>query len=289
MLLGACQSSQPEARILGPAPTTNLEFSAARAAAANSLWRACCRRLYWVDYDAGERRDAGLIDPYGRYFESLPTSVQRHLAYDPALGAECLARLGSAAASCALSESAAEAIDRACFGYRGTLAPGDECTDSIECAAPDGGRVTCLRGSPAMTSPKGTCTVVGRGARGDLCDPFTEAGTVYFCDPAEGLYCGQSGACERRRADGGACVRSSEFADICADGLYCSDSANCAPRKASGAACGSHSECLSGTCYQDLCTDTAPVPSIENCGANKLDAGADGDAGDGDAADGEGG
>jgi hypothetical protein len=252
-----------------------------------------------MDHDAGVSADAGAIDPYERYAAGLPLQVQEHLAYDPALGADCVARLGAAKASCALSEPASEAIDRACFVYRGTLPVGAPCVDGVECAPPDGARAACLRGSPMTTTATGACAVVARGAPGDLCDPFAEAGALHFCDPAEGLFCGASGACEKRRAEGAACVRSADQ-NACVDGLYCGDASTCVPRKATGDPCLSHSECLSGTCYRDQCADTQPIPSKESCIAadagpkpSVADAAADGDAADaaddGDAADAEGG
>jgi hypothetical protein len=265
MLLAACRGGTADTVVASPSPADKPEFVAARAAAANDFWRACCARLWGVDFDAGAWRDAGVFDPYAGYYPA----PEAHLAYDPALGAECIAGLRAAARSCALTKAAADALDRACFAYRGTLPAGAGCTDGVECAAPASGRAVCSRGSPMTTSASGTCTVLDRGAEGDLCDPFADAGALHFCDPADGLVCGEAGACERRRTLGAACVRISRYADLCADGSYCGDTGKCAARKATGSACHSSEECLSGICSRDLCADTEPVPSVESCGANQ--------------------
>jgi hypothetical protein len=275
LLIVSCESSKSETRVVQTSPATNLQFVTARAAAADGFWRTCCARLHGVDYDAGDWRDAGQIDPFWVYYDRIQPSVQAHLAYDPALGAECVAGLTQAASSCALTLAASEAIERSCFGYRGIQLPGSVCEDSVECAAPDAGHALCVRGSSMATSVLGTCAVLERGAEGDLCDPFADAGALHFCDPAEGLFCGETGVCERRRTDGSACVRSSRYMDICAAGSYCGDSKTCEPRNAAGAGCSSNSACLSGICHGDTCADAEPVPSAESCGADRAAAAPD--------------
>jgi hypothetical protein len=142
------------------------------------------------------------------------------------------------------------------------------------------------------TAATGTCTVLARGTKGDLCDPFAEAGALHFCDPAEGLFCGSSGACEQRGDQGAACVRSVAQPEVCADGLYCGQAATCVPRKTTGEACLWYAECVSATCYRDICADTRPIPSTQSCdvleaGVVPADAAPDGDAPDGDASGGD--
>jgi hypothetical protein len=282
---GACDTSRAELSFTDT-PFPGLQKVPARTAAATALWKTCCARLYGMSVDTGA---SGAVDPYDRFAASLPIAVQEHLAYDPDRGAECVARLEAAAASCELSEAEAEQIDRACFVFRGTLPPGEACLDVLECAVPDGARVACVRGSPIATAATGTCTVLLRGVQGDLCDPFADAGALRFCDPTDGLFCGASGVCEARRAQGAECVAGSDLPDVCADGLYCGEEAKCVRRQGNGSDCLSRAECLSGTCDEDHCADRRPVPSARSCGTvdggvlpEPVDAAADGDAADAD-------
>jgi hypothetical protein len=264
MLLLACSGkTEGTADAAGTAPSESA-FLSTRPAAAREVFSRCCPQLYGVTVDTSQMTD----DPYAT---NLPAS---HLVYDPALGTECLALLNGMAASCSQSKAAADALDRACFGYRGTLAPGALCASDNECATPPGSQARCLTPVSATGLPTylPNCAVLDRGAEGDTCLAPMTVTTVtglHFCDPADGLFCNDPGTCQRRRAEGETCIpSSSQYPYVCADGLYCAGQ-SWAPRKPLGAPCDfNHAACLSGTCDQaaGVCVAAEPVPSAGKCG-----------------------
>jgi hypothetical protein len=259
------------------APPSESEFLFARPAAARDLFVRCCTQLYGVTLDASQLTG----DPFA-------TDLS-HLVYDPALGADCLARLRAVTGSCTMSVADADALERSCFAYRGTLPAGaGGCSSDKQCAAPDGTQAVCLMllspTTGAMLAPP-TCALLERGTEGDACFGYTTPATttgLHFCDPADGLFCAEPGVCQRRHSQGEACLSLSSIPanPICADGLYCAyplpptaavaPDPRCAPLAPLGAPCDFDNACLSGICDHaaNVCIEAEPVPSASKCGVD---------------------
>jgi hypothetical protein len=102
-----------------------------------------------------------------------------------------------------------------------------------------------------------TCQNVVRLELGDPCRARDENDPPSFCDPFDGLTCGEA-VCEAT-GDGTAGSRcdTTDFGDLlpCDPGLYCDlDSDTCEPLRAAGAACDQDRSCVSGSCDQDTLT-----------------------------------
>ncbi|MBL8717746.1 MAG: hypothetical protein JNL79_17305 [Myxococcales bacterium] len=148
--------------------------------------------------------------------------------------------------------------------FRGTTAPGDTCTDDVECAGPPGAFGTC--------TDAGTCvqlTIVGKDA------PCNIAGDVRAtCDL--GLFCNVTGGgadpkgtCKAARKVGETCSFSRWFE--CGYGYVCQggtgSSPKCAEGKPGGATCGGDWECASWQCASGRCSAANyPVASKGLCG-----------------------
>jgi len=171
--------------------------------------------------------------------------------YDPKLGAQCLAALQQRATATAC----AGAVPSPCRTlYRGTVAPGQPCTQDADCALDDRGITSC-----SLTDE--ICQVEVRAKAGQACnyDCALDASCGYSDDPAltgglpayvkatcwrqDGLTCsyGPKG-CVPRAALGGECFVD----DDCAMDGRCVDQ-KCAARLANGQVCSRDSDCQPGS------------------------------------------
>jgi hypothetical protein len=223
----------------------------------------------------------------------LPNTADGRVVYDANAAGACVRATAEAAKNC--REIFAVECDDV---FKGTLAPGEACTSSIECASAGVDEVRCEYESKV-------CVVSPRGAVGDGCGATcneTESGGIecsgsggstggpepgpadcykndglacgadYKCTPlaglgepcsydgcVEGATCGAGGVCVALASVGEPC----EWFDSCVDTAYCGPEQVCSSRKADGAACGDYDECqnacVEGTCRKE------PIVSAELC------------------------
>ncbi len=129
--------------------------------------------------------------------------------------------------------------------FNGTKEPGADCTNSIECRAPDGAVAYCdqtaKRCRASFVAPEGAaCNFSGS--------------KLHYCD--DGLYCdltGSSAACKKELAAGADCLDANYIA--CGYSSTCVGG-KCGPGLAEGATCVEGRECSSWTCRDGKCTST---------------------------------
>lgn len=210
--------------------------------------------------------------------------------FNPAAGEQCLAEL-KAKASCGTKNNAPTCS----LVYKGMLAPGDSCTQSLECAKPEGGDANC---DPL----RGICVIGLRGTLGDECQQSCEQATdgsvvcawgpsssgyadgsrITNCFANDGLACGNTSQCVALASNGEVCVDDSscsrelycdaargyicqsrrtvgqscaDYTAPCVAAAYCAEG-TCASKKANGAKCSTNAECL-GLCECGLGGDCA--------------------------------
>jgi len=148
--------------------------------------------------------------------------------------------------------------------YQGRVAPGGQCSASVECA---GG--TCAFTTPGGNSCNGIC--VAWAAEGQSC---ATAG----CDPSR-HFCDASRVCRARGNIGAACRPSSFGSGECIDGLGCTSAGICARPGSGGEACasglcakgfhcvgtGTSSVCAADVRHGDTCPDPLACPDGDRC------------------------
>jgi hypothetical protein len=178
--------------------------------------------------------------------------------YDAQAAGDCLAEL-KGRTTCG-STSPADDIAACDRIFTGTLAAGQACTMSAECASP----AYCNRDG---TTEQGVCTALAvsaavRGKLGDncsmTCDDATSCDTVVSADQSaaqvacyrsDSLYCDLT--CQKLKAIGETC----EASDICQKGLFCDfDSRICTAPHPNGAVCSGGYQCQSHKCSVDPVT-----------------------------------
>jgi hypothetical protein len=224
--------------------------------------------------------------------------------YDAEAAAACLAGLRAAAAGQSFCQGGDRANQHACdevffprSAGRGTVEPGQPCTEHEECAPRPEGRTLCHEQVTATARTR-TCQVQIRGKEGDgPClytipevrssfpypdlvlvgaipavvqrfprnsePPPATPGRAYLCYVADGLTCSVTRTCARLGAAGSPCTAPSS----CADGAFCDlASLTCQARKPPGASCvpERHADppCVAGS-YCDLasasCRPRVPI------------------------------
>ena len=269
-LASACSgSTDPGPASSGPVPKDRFASEAA-AAICDNIGPCCSREGYAHDAAACRNQYAAFI---------AQVLLTGNVSYDAAAAGECLAVLRQVAQSCGEMPD-----DNACLRVvAGTLGPGEACTRSSECAAPEGGRASCRddRCEVAVRAKlgeacSGTCAREGSGVSCSFSGPSAEtSGTCYVDD---GLYCAETSfKCERvarlnepcdgwRGCEGGAwcnggvCVAQSAAGGPCASsedcqaGLDCDwERQQCAAPQPDGSACVDGSSCASERCKDGKC------------------------------------
>jgi hypothetical protein len=222
-----------------------------------------------------------------RTFFALVTPTQR---YDPALGRPCLAALRDAAkkADFCAQATTGQVLCPGVFTSAGTLAAGQACKASTDCAAPPDGRVECAS-SYAGGTERRHCQVQLAGKAGDgPCVGTVAAGRriwvgldhpevpaqAYLCAVSDDLYCDRGvRQCVRIKKPGEACGDSPHE---CEEGSHCDGaSRTCARRQPVGAACTGHAMCVAGaycgssrTCAARL-ADGRPCAQSEACASGR--------------------
>ncbi|WP_437961307.1 hypothetical protein WME76_17830 [Sorangium sp. So ce119] len=200
--------------------------------------------------------------------------VSDDVRFDPAAAEQCLTSIRTALPTCSGIES--EPCDRI---YVGTLAAGEACDRSDECAPIAGSRTYCLD----------VCKAVRRAAEGEscvrTCKSETECGhlpeeppydvmslaTWGDCFMEDGLAC-VGGVCVRAPGQGAACLQGV----VCDRGLDC-DSDTCVPIPTLGEACTWGCTPGSFCTYDGVCAAQLPLGewcqddkacSSGSCGSN---------------------
>jgi hypothetical protein len=141
----------------------------------------------------------------------------------------------------------------------GSKAPGEACTNQLECASPPNGQARCtsLRTDAGTVTPQ-VCTVqASMYARGKLGDPCNE--NCKYSDIGSLSCYGGPGT---KNGSANAPIVANCFEN---DGLYCDDvTVTCTARKPLGAACKQHFECEVGRfCQSGKCA--TPLPLGASC------------------------
>jgi hypothetical protein len=248
---------------------TQPEFVAAFQALACKNLGKCCSDAK-LDFDAG--RCSTIFAGAGEGTDSTK--------FNPTYGEQCLAEM-QAKASCGTTNNAPSCS----LAYRGTLGPGDKCSQSLDCAKPSGGDANC---DPL----RGVCVVGIRGELNQDCDQSCEQaqnGNVFCvwgpasngyadgtritnCFANDGLMCGNTGQCVALGTTGEVCSDDSS----CSRELYCSAIGGyaCQPKRSIGQSCVEYTMpcvsaayCSAGTCAAKKANGQACLTSAECVGA----------------------
>lgn len=216
---------------------------------------------------------------------SLEQADSTKYRYDPDAAGECLGRYHELVGdSCRLEGDISEPCEHV---FIGTVAEGQPCSTSMECAIGEGDSVDC---DSSSSSEPGVCVVDRRGQSGDPCywtcisegsgrictgSGGTEGPGQSRCFMDDGLYCSDAGTCMAQKDTGAECFQDDECksgrcdgstrlcaaraaigepctsTSDCIDTAYCGDANQCAPKQANGAPCTFSSDCVS-----DSCSDT---------------------------------
>jgi hypothetical protein len=211
--------------------------------------------------------------------------------YDGNAAAVCFDAIREAFASCNNFNGVDESEPACREVFLGTLPAGAECQDSIECARPADGTVSCSSDDLGVRR----CDPHPLGVLGSSCEgTCRREGSVTSCSLGgagqarcytnDGLFCDEtSGTCQALVPIGGGC---SGF-EGCVDGAFCDgtlcaarlpvgsacgfddecvatahcDAGACIARKPVGATCALDEECLGGSCTNGLCEDASAWPA----------------------------
>jgi hypothetical protein len=226
---------------------------------------------------------------------SYETADPANYTYDPVAAGTCLATAQEAipASGC---NTDAMGTDPLCNNvFTGLLAPGQPCTDDIECRQAVGEDVAC---EAVTTGAVNVCVLRLRVTAGQPCywTCTEQAGGLRLCSGAgpnktevqgrcftnDGVYCSSDGLCMPQGKIGDVCSLSQScgegFCDTasglcttralaggacvgdvgCAEGLYCKTQL-CTPELAPGSPCAITDQCKSGNCTNGLCVANPPV------------------------------
>jgi len=276
--LGACGGSTDESSASpqsSASPVPKDQFATRLAAAICDNIGNCCQSAGFA-YDA-----AGCKDLLVKFYQTEIASDKA--SYDATKAGECVSWAASVSQTCA-SNPAPGPCDQV---FTGTVPNGGACTSSVDCVKPAGGGVYCDSSHKCVQEPRGkegdgcfaTCTESGSSLScGSGVGPV--GGGNATCYTNDGLYCAQSGQCEKLAAIGASCATDmgcvagawcdsqshkcvatvpagSACTDdaACQEGNYCDPvSSKCAAAKANGSACERDSECAGGRCWGGKCT-----------------------------------
>jgi len=257
-VFGGCKSADDDA-----APVSQNELPGAVANLVCDSLGACCSSAKLV-FDSTNCHAAESALIRNKLRETLTPAVK----YDAQAAGDCVAALKKDSV-CGSTDNA-DAIPACERMFIGTLAEGQPCTNSAECA----GQGSCTEDP---TTFERVCRVLSagnaawiRGKLGDSCqgscedaascsstpvpgdvfvDPNAPAATPVACYYSDSLYC--DGTCKKVKAIGEACATS----NACEDGLFCDfDPGICAAPHPNGATCIGGFECQSHHC--DVDSDT---------------------------------
>jgi hypothetical protein len=247
-LFGACSGDTRGGGVpSGPIPLDSLPSEYANAYC--DQIGPCCRSAT-IPFDPASCRDG-----FRQLLQSSIDAARRELyAYDATAAGECLRGLDVPDDGCFSAEGtgASPICDEV---FAGTLAPGDECLDDLECARSPRGSASCDEDDEGVRR----CTQERRGSPGSACNwTCRELGTARFCSgtgsepepyvdvrcfTSDGLHCSDGGRCEQLAGLGDPCTGD----DACEDALYCDFEADlCSEPKGEGAECSSSDECQGG-------------------------------------------
>lgn len=287
--IAACSGSTDSGSGAAAAPIPQDQLLRSYVAAVCDNIGSCCE-VEGFAYDPNKCNEAGLEE----LGDELPNTTDGRVVYDANAAGACVSAIAKAAKSC--KPFFAAECDEV---FKGTLAPGEACTRSIECAPSDAGDVDCdYESQVCVVSPRGavgdgcsqTCTETdsdgtecsGSGGSSGGPEPgpatcYTNDGLAcdedYKCAPlaglgepcsydgcVEGATCNSTGVCVPLAAVGEPC----EWYDSCVDTAYCGPDQVCAARKPDGAACNDEygecqNSCVDGTC------GVYPVVDAELC------------------------
>ena len=263
LVAAACggSSESDERNVSAKAPITidDLPGTVARELCAGVA--TCCAG---TSFQEGACREQWLDEFEESFIESVHAG---RIEYDGVLAAECVSKMAAQAAACDSIEDISPECDAV---FRGTLPPGSACTDTAECAPPEGGWADC----DALGD--GKCAVFERAGEGEPClwtcrdgssecwsdDAADDSPTLGYCERNDGLFCGD-GVCQRVGEVGARCASD----DGCGETAYCGEDLRCAPLPADGEECSPF-----GFCARGLFCDLAPDGSNAVC-RPRLDVG----------------
>ncbi len=191
----------------------------------------------------------------GERCRSTMASGTEGLVFHPEVGERCLAAL-RAASPADYCLGALPLSPAACVGVftgTGSRQPGESCASHADCA-PVAGANSCFFGRCFATVYVNTI--------GGECQLDSSASTARLC--VGGLFCDQSGTCQKARAESETCTPESP----CAQELYCDPTGACRPRRAVSARCETTASCEPGAFCDSAGLCTSKRLAGEPCGTD---------------------
>jgi hypothetical protein len=284
----ACSSKQD-----GPPDISTL--ASALAGSFCGALQGCCDQKGWA-YDEGSCKAQMTYE----YQSAIDAYKRGKVNYEPSAFAECADAIKNRESKCSADAGAppgaesgfVDPIARACWKLlRGTVAPGDECAESLECAAPGpefgatcerqpnsdkrvckryklhvlpGGECSFRRNDDvheaSMCEPtQGYCSVESADAESGTCVAFAKMGESCR-DGNKTIQCEKETYCDWRAGDATCKALPGEGEECtssqCAQGNYCDfSSRKCIALKEVGESCKSSSECASRSCETTFSPD----------------------------------
>ncbi|MEO8903229.1 MAG: hypothetical protein ABI627_17040 [Polyangiaceae bacterium] len=213
--------------------------------------------------------------------KSVQEETQPNIRYDASAAGACVAAYGQYFKGCVQQNDATSTESSCNLVFAGTIAPGEACTKSGECAATKDGSSSCqveaasgnaqgvcvaARNDSSASSPHGKLgeACVGSCEGNDNCFGPGAAGSApsvtTWCFAADGLQCeSATNTCQRLIVVGQSC----DFAG-CVTGAFCA-SGLCSAKKPNGAACNGNRECS-----VERCVFSEPAGASGTCGNKSL-------------------
>ncbi len=248
---------------------TQSEFVAAFQALACKNLEKCCSEAK-LDFDTS--RCSTIFADAGQGTDSSK--------FNSTHGEQCLAEM-QAKASCGTTNNAPTCS----LAYKGTLSPGDACTQSLDCAKPTGGDANCdpLRGvcvvgirGNAYDECQQSCEQTANGSVfcvwGPASNGYADGTRITNCFANDGLLCGNTSQCVPLGTTGETCSDDSG----CSRELYCSANGGyvCQPKRNIGQSCVEYqmpciatAYCSAGTCVAKKANGAACLTNAECVGA----------------------
>ncbi|MBL8950658.1 MAG: hypothetical protein JNK82_07775 [Myxococcaceae bacterium] len=243
-------------------PTTARDLYVAQYAELCALY-ARCGFIGRSEADTCESRALSYYDNYLGVVTSydIEASVQAgKVKIDGSAVNRCLGVMRSMSCSAFGSGGIYQYLTACASVYRGGVAPGGACANSLECSS--GACQSSLSGNMCV----GVC--VAYAAEGQSCAPGVCDPTRSFCDTTARV-------CRPRGIAGAPCTPTSFGSAECADGLGCTAAGVCARPGAGGEACASSGcqkgfHCVNNICAADVrhgesCADAYACPDGDRC------------------------
>lgn len=183
------------------------------------------------------------------YAEGLEEILGRAtVEYDAEAGGRCVRALRESPGQC---DSTPDEFEACRSVFRGTVADGEPCVESVDCAgfpgsafcverSVDDPRQVCMTvpaPSPPVRAGRGeSCTGTCRPDDGSTSCVWTGSAPAVLCSTEEGLYCARAtSTCEPLIPEGASCERDPGFLG-CVAGTFC-EHERCVPERGEGESC----------------------------------------------------